>query len=228
MSDVTGAWKLLAFEQNLPLGPSLMSRFACSCKNCNFLCACWQFFVQCHIWNRQGQLGMRLCHSHTVWFSTILYLKIIACLDQYWSGFLCFWLLQFNSGKSLGHKKFDVNSSLSEKKTNTGSCDPPVTTSLRTEHGKRTVWQPTTSGANLQLACFVCKLSHKQARFDEIKRMLVKMGLVGLHDHSGLVNFSISLTKAKGQAIFFKIYSSHPVRWPATGDAVIGVCLRGG
>lgn len=34
--------------------------------------------------------------------------------------------------------------------------------------------------------------------------MLVKMGLVGLHDHSGLVNFSICLTKAKGQAIFFK------------------------
>ena len=26
--------------------------------------------------------------------------------------------------------------------------------------------------------------------------MFVKMGLVGLHDHSGLVNFSISLTKA--------------------------------
>ena len=33
--------------------------------------------------------------------------------------------------------------------------------------------------------------------------MFVKMGLVGLHDHSGLVNFSISLTKAKGRAIFF-------------------------
>ena len=28
MPDVTGAWKMLAFEQNLPLGPSLMSRFA--------------------------------------------------------------------------------------------------------------------------------------------------------------------------------------------------------
>ena len=88
-----------------------------------------------------------------------------------------------------------------EKNPNIGSCDPPVKTSLRTEHGKRTVRQPTTSGANLQLACFVYKLSHKQVRFDEIKRMLVKIGLVGLHDHSSLVNFSISLTKAKGQAI---------------------------
>lgn len=48
MPDVTGAWKLLAFEQNLPLGPSLMSRFALAIfcvlvknyKVGNFLQAC--------------------------------------------------------------------------------------------------------------------------------------------------------------------------------------------
>ena len=39
----------------------------------------------------------------------------VECMYQYCIGFLCFWLLQFNSGKSLSHKKFDVNSSLSGK-----------------------------------------------------------------------------------------------------------------
>ena len=40
----------------------------------------------------------------------------IECMYQYCIGFLCVWLLQFNSGKSLSRKKFDVNSSLSGKK----------------------------------------------------------------------------------------------------------------